>query len=66
MERLKWLAGLLVTVAACGGGQHRKVEGPPPEYEMPEDPAKSVAPSPPDAAAAPTPPHASPRDAGRQ
>jgi hypothetical protein len=66
MERMTWLA-LVVLVSSCGGGgQHRKVQGPPPEYEMPEDPAKSTAMGLPDAAVAPAPSRTSPRDAGSQ
>ena len=34
------LIGLLLVVAvlACSSGQHRKVSGPPPEYELPDQP----------------------------
>ncbi len=28
---------LCLSVAACGGARHRKVAGPPPEYEPPDD-----------------------------
>jgi hypothetical protein len=45
MARLKWLllAGALAAVAAsCSGARHRKVSGPPPEYELPDDPGKST------------------------
>jgi hypothetical protein len=28
--------GLLLAAAGCGGARHRKVAGPPPEYELPE------------------------------
>jgi hypothetical protein len=67
MARLKWLAPAVALVAlCCGGSQHRKVQGPPPEYEVPEEPAKSAATSQPDAAAAPAPSRPSPRDAGAQ
>jgi hypothetical protein len=30
-------AALVLLVAACGGARHRKVNGPPPEYESPDD-----------------------------
>ena len=30
-------------VAACGGARHRKVAGPPPEYEAPDEPAAAGA-----------------------
>jgi hypothetical protein len=34
------LAPVLITLglAACSGARHRKVAGPPPEYEPPDDP----------------------------
>ena len=39
---------------SCSSAGHRKVAGPPPEYELPDDPA------------APQPPPGAPRDAGAQ
>jgi hypothetical protein len=33
------LMACALCVAACSGARHRKVNGPPPEYEPPEDPA---------------------------
>ena len=30
------LAGIALVSASCSGAQHRKVTGPPPEYEQPE------------------------------
>jgi hypothetical protein len=48
-------AALAAALAACGSAQHRKVAGPPPEYELPEEP---------DAWAPAAPPPSRPSDAG--
>jgi hypothetical protein len=32
------LCAALLSLAACAGARHRKVAGPPPEYERPDDP----------------------------
>jgi hypothetical protein len=56
------LLSLAATIAACASAQHRKVAGPPPEYELPEEP-DAWAP----AAPAPSrPSDAGPSDAGRK
>jgi hypothetical protein len=52
-----FLLGVIVVAASCGGAQHRKVTGPPPEYELPD---------PPDAAGPAAPLRTPPRDAGLQ
>jgi len=37
---------VLASLAGCSGARHRKVTGPPPEYELPEEPDASVPSSP--------------------
>jgi len=32
------LLGIALFSASCGGARHRKVAGPPPEYELPDQP----------------------------
>jgi len=49
---------LALGLVACSGAQHRKPKGPPPEYELPEEPDGWAPPSP--AAGRAT------RDAGQQ
>jgi hypothetical protein len=58
-ELARWIVVLLALAgvpSGCGGARHRKVAGPPPEYELPAEPD----------AAPPTPPPVpqAPRDAG--
>jgi len=37
------LGAVCLLVAACAGARHRKVAGPPPEYEPPDDPGAADA-----------------------
>jgi hypothetical protein len=51
MSRGGLLAALVALgLAACSGARHRRVQGPPPEYEPPDDPAALDAGAPPSAA----------------
>ena len=51
---------LFLGLVACGGARHRKVNGPPPEYELPDEPGVADAGAPPPADGA-----ASSADGGR-
>ena len=57
VRRVISLALVTVALASCAAARHRKVAGPPPEYELPEEP---------DAWPPPTATPSPPRDAGTQ